>query len=218
MTLIGVDYSTGPLTAAQCRAHGIAFVCRYVSNGATGWNRSKTAKQAEVDDFRANGIGIVIVYEGDINDALGGYAQGVTNARLADQQVRALGLTGCPIYLAVDFDAVPAQLPLVAAYLDGAASVLGLPRTGGYGSHRTVTHLFNGGHITYGWAADAWGGQLDPRAHLTQRGGGTVDGVSVDWDYTVSSDTDYGQHRGGSPVVAQQVGILEWIARNVRTP
>lgn len=212
MTLTGVDYSAGELTAAQCRANGIAFVCRYVSSTATRWNVTKTVRQSEIDDFLANGIGVVLVFESDADDALGGFDQGAANARLADAQARARGLAGCPVYMAVDFDAVPSQYATVAAYLDGASSVLGLSRIGAYGSHRVITRLFDGGHIRYGWPAYAWGGTLDSRAHLFQYSGGNVAGVSVDWNRTVSSDEDYGQYKSGAPDGVQPPGILEWIS------
>ena len=82
--------------------------------------------------------------------------------------------------------------------------MVGHARIGAYGSHRTITHLFDGGRIRYGWAAVAWGGTLDPRAHLCQYGGGTVAGVNVDWNRTVASDFDYGQVGGIPPI-----GLLE---------
>jgi len=212
VTLTGVDYSGGgPLTAAQCRSAGISFVGRYVSNTNTAWNIAKTIRKSEVDDFLAGNIGIVIFFESTPSDALGGYAQGAANARLADAQVTERGIAGCPIYFAVDFDAVPSQYDTVRAYLDGAASVVGLARTGAYGSHRVITMLFDGGRIRYGCAAVAWGGTLDSRAHLYQHAGGTVDGVSVDWQRTVSSDTDYGQFGGSKPKPAGW-NVLDWIS------
>src|ERR1700729_3525259 len=61
MTLLGVDYSTGPMPGATARANGLSFVCRYVS--APG--NSKNLKASEVSDFSANGIGIVVVFEND---------------------------------------------------------------------------------------------------------------------------------------------------------
>ena len=200
--ITGVDYSGGgPLTAAQCKSNGISFVCRYVSNTSTAWNRAKTVRKSEIDDFRTGGVGVVIVFESTPGDALGGYAQGAANARLGDAQVTERGIAGCPIYFAVDFDVVPSQYAVVDAYIDGAASVVGPARIGAYGSHRVITHLFDSRRIRYGWAAVAWGGVLDPRAHLFQYGGGTVDGVSVDWNRTVCSDTDYGQAQHPPPIV-----------------
>ena len=61
MTLLGVDYSTGPLPGATARANGLSFVCRYVSTPSN----SKNLKASEVADLSANGIGIVVVFEND---------------------------------------------------------------------------------------------------------------------------------------------------------
>jgi hypothetical protein len=190
MALLGVDFSSGGLTAAQCQAAGISFVCRYVS--APG--EAKNLRASEVTDFRGNGIGIVVVYEEHpVTRPLGGYAEGVADARSADAQVTALGLAGCPVYFAVDFDAQVSQYGTLDGYFAGVTSVLGFARVGGYGKHALITHLLDGNLIRYAWASPAWGGTLDPRAHLFQFGGGVTDGVSVDWNHTVSSDTDYGQ-------------------------
>jgi len=202
VTLQGVDYSTGPITAAQAKASGVSFICRYVSSPAEQW---KNLKPSEVTDFLSNGVGLVVVFEEHpVGRPLGGYTEGAANARSADAQVEALGIAGCPIYFAIDFDATVNQLATIDAYIDGAASVVGHARIGAYGSHRTITHLFDGGRIRYGWAAVAWGGTLDPRAHLYQYGGGTVAGVNVDWNRTVASDFDYGQVGGIPPI-----GLLE---------
>lgn len=195
MTLTGVDYSAGPLTAAQVKAAGMAFVCRYVSSPG----ESKNLRPSEVADYLGNGVGLVVVYEEHpVTRPLGGFAEGVADARSADAQVGALGLPGCPVYFAVDFDAVPSQLPVIDSYIDGVVSVLGFARTGAYGSNRTITHLLDGGRIRYGWAAAAWGGTVDSRAHLYQTGGGIIDGVPVDVDHTVSSDTNYGQYQSST--------------------
>lgn len=181
------------MTAAQAHAAGVAFICRYVSTPGEG----KNLRPSEVTDFQTNGIGLVVVYEEHpVTRPLGGYAEGVSDAQSADIQVTALGIPGCPVYFAVDFDVVPNQIGIIDAYFDGVTSVLGKTRVGAYGSHYTITHLFDGGRIRYGWAAVAWGGTLDPRAHLYQYGGDTVAGVSVDLDRTVCSDTDYGQIGG----------------------
>lgn len=210
MTLQGVDYSAGPLTAVQARAAGLSFICRYVSSPGE-W---KNLRRSEVVDFLTNGIGLVVVFEEHpVERPLGGYAEGVADARSADAQVAALGVPGCPIYFAIDFDVVAGQLGIIDAYMDGVSSVVGFARTGAYGSHRTITHLFNGGRIRYGWAAVAWGGALDARAHIYQYGGGAVAGVPVDLNRTVCSDTDYGQVGGPDawltpPVAAEIIAAI----------
>jgi hypothetical protein len=60
VTLEGVDYSIGPLSSEALRSSGLAFVCRYVS---TPGNRKNLSAEA-IADWSANGIGIVVVFEG----------------------------------------------------------------------------------------------------------------------------------------------------------
>jgi Domain of unknown function (DUF1906) len=191
MTLNGVDYSySGPMSAAQAKANGLAFVCRYVSSPG----QAKNIRQSEVDDFKANGVGIVIVFENGTSSALNGYAQGIADATAANSQVSALGLAGTPIYFAVDFDAQPSQYPQLDAYFRGVQANLGLDRVGAYGGYYPIRHFLDNGIIRYAWQAIAWSnGNIDPRAHIFQDSGATVAGVDVDLDRTISSDTNYGQ-------------------------
>jgi Domain of unknown function (DUF1906)/IPT/TIG domain len=198
MTLLGVDYSTGPMPGATARANGLSFVCRYVS--APG--NSKNLKASEVSDFSANGIGIVVVFENDplvgTPKPLGGNAEGITDANSADAQVIALGLAQCPIYFAVDFNVTTAQMPTVVAYLQGAASVIGLQRMGVYGTYNVVNNALNNSLATYSWQTIAWsGGKLDPRTNIYQYQEApppiAIAGVSVDLDKTIASDLNFGQ-------------------------
>lgn len=191
MVLEGVDYSSGTMSSATVKANGLAFVCRYVSTPG----KAKNLTAAEVADFMGSGIGIVVVFEQGADNSLGGSAQGVADATIADSQVSALGLGGCPIYFAVDFDASMAQMPTIAAYLQGAASVLGLERTGVYGGYPTVKYAFDNGLVTYGWQTRAWSsGHIEVRDHIYQyQNDVTIGGVQVDRNRTISSDTDYGQ-------------------------
>jgi hypothetical protein len=198
MTLQGVDYSTGPMPGATARANGLSFVCRYVS--APG--NSKNLKASEVSDLSANGIGIVVVFENDplvgTPKPLGGNAQGITDANSADAQVIALGLAQCPVYFAVDFNVTTAQMPTVVAYLQGAASVIGLQRMGVYGPYSVVNNALNNSLATYSWQTLAWsGGQIDPRTNIYQYQEAPppiiIAGVNVDRDRTVASDLNFGQ-------------------------
>lgn len=178
------------MSAADARANGLSFVCRYVSQPG----QAKNLRRSEVVDFQNNGIGIVVVFENGTSSALNGASQGVADAQSADAQVRALGLAGCPIYFAVDFDAQPYQFGVVGGYLAGAASVLGHNRTGVYGGYYVVKYALDGNLVKYAWQAIAWSdGLIDSRAHIFQGSGGNVAGVDVDHDRTISSDVDYGQ-------------------------
>jgi hypothetical protein len=193
MTLEGVDYSAGRLSSLALKDNGLSFVCRYVSTAGN----AKNLTAAEVADWSANGIGIVVVFEQGAQNALGGGARGTRDATTAQSQLDALGLSTAPVYFAVDFDATADQLPTVSDYLTGAAGVIGPERTGVYGSHAVVQYALDEGAARYAWQTYAWSHrELDPRAHLYQyHNDERVAGVAVDRDRTVSSDEDYGQFR-----------------------
>jgi Domain of unknown function (DUF1906) len=190
MTLQGVDYSNGPLSASTMKANNLAFVCRYVSN-----TPSKNLTSKEVADFKSGAIGIVVVFEDDGQSALKGKSQGATDATTADNQVKALGLDSCPIYFGVDFDPTNDQLLTIGDYLQGVASIIGLKRTGVYGGYATVNFAFEKGYITYGWQTYAWSGNnVDSRCHIYQYlNDAYIGSVNVDKDRTICSDTNYGQ-------------------------
>jgi Domain of unknown function (DUF1906) len=137
----------------------------------------------------------VLVFEADADRALGGHPGGVADAESARAQAGLIGLAGAPIYFAVDFDAQPAQLPMVLAYLNGAASVLGHELTGVYGGLAAVKAALDAGACRYAWQTHAWsGGEWDPRAHLHQYANGqTLCGISVDFDR--ANAADFGQHK-----------------------
>jgi Domain of unknown function (DUF1906) len=197
MTLQGVDYSQNvPMTATEARANGLSFVCRYVSTPGN----DKNIRQSEVDDFRAHGVGIVLVFENGTDSALGGHAQGAMDAKSADSQGNSLGLAGIPIYFAVDFDAQPNQYAALDSYFQGVVAVLGMARVGAYGGYYVIKHFLDNKIVHYAWQAIAWSnGNIDPRAHIFQDAGATVAGVDVDLDRTVSSDVDFGQWRPAAP-------------------
>src|SRR5260221_10834714 len=81
---------------------------------------------AERDDLLAHGLSIGMVFESTAGRALSGAAAGVTDAKIVQAGFAALGFpASMPCYFGVDFDASLAQQPLIDAYLDGAASILG---------------------------------------------------------------------------------------------
>ncbi|MCP2168141.1 DUF1906 domain-containing protein [Goodfellowiella coeruleoviolacea] len=186
----GLDYSTGPPSAAAVRAAGYRFVVRYLSR--PGNRKNITAR--EFADMTRNGVAVALVFETTANRALSGYAGGQADARAAAEQAAAVGMPSSrPIYFAVDFDAQPHQLGAIDAYLRGAASVLGPGRIGVYGSYSVVRHCLDAGTARYAWQTAAWsGGRADLRAHLFQRIG-TVHVAGVACDVNDSNANDFGQ-------------------------
>lgn len=190
----GLDYAFAPHPSiAAIKAAGASFVCRYISAFAANDRNGKNLLASEKSALLAERISIVVVAEGAANRMLGGNAAGVADARHADAVVRALGMAGLPIYFSCDFDASPAQQSPINAYLDGAASVVGLRRTGIYGGYYPVRRALDAGKAVFAWQTYAWsGGQWDSRAQLRQTlNDVTVGGASC--DRNVSMAPDFGQ-------------------------
>ncbi len=136
---VWLDYSAGTIPGAvlaTSRAYGqpIRGVIRYVD--APGNGNVKCITPAEYRDLQAVGMGVLLVFEHQTTDAINGHAAGVINAQRALAGADQLGYSG-PILMASDMHlndpAHPEYLPNALAYLDGAASVLGLARLGAYG-------------------------------------------------------------------------------------
>ena len=161
----GIDFAWRAVRARQAWNMGARFAASYLSTDA-----SKNWTRALIHAYHAVGLGTVCVWETTATRALARYAAGRTDARAALRQERALGVPASkPIYFAVDFNETARQAPKVASYFRGVDSVLGVSRTGGYGSYWTISRLFKAGLIRFGWQTSAWsGGRWDRRAQLQQ--------------------------------------------------
>lgn len=183
----GCDYVSGP-TAAQLKAAGIHFVCRYLSTPGNPKNITK----AEVTHLHLAAISIVLVFETTANRALAGRAAGKTDANAARGQARVLGVPDTvPLYFAVDFDPVGAELSRITDYIQGAASVLGIRGTGVYGGIDACKACATSCH--WFWQTYAWsGGKWFPGNHIEQyKNGAKIAGHSVDLNRAVKAS--YGQ-------------------------
>ncbi len=192
----GLDYVSGPPIAAMLAAK-VAFVCRYTGY-FSGYDiahpekpQGKCLWPGEATALNKAGIAVVSNWEWSANRAVQGRSAGEWDADKADKIHRACGgESSRPIYFSVDVN-VPGQE--VLAYFQGVASVLGLHRTGAYGSYAVLHELFNVGAITWGWQTYAWsGGMWEPRAHIRQyHNSVNLAGASV--DYNRSMQADFGQ-------------------------
>jgi MYXO-CTERM domain-containing protein len=197
----GVDYSFARPSAGYLASLGYKFAVRYVSPEAV-----KNLSAAEAKSLIAAGLDIVVVWEEYATNALGGFHQGVADARTAVAQATACGEPADrPIYFAVDFDAASGDAATIDAYFDGVASVIGRARTGVYGGIYIVGQLFNAGKVTWGWQTYAWsGGAWDHRAQLRQVENNIL-GNTCDLDQ--SAAVDFGQwgrsHEYGAKLVSQ---------------
>ncbi|GGM55376.1 hypothetical protein GCM10012275_28150 [Longimycelium tulufanense] len=194
----GVDYSWGRPDPHELRQAGYTFAVRYVTNsGTTG--KELTAREA--DALKAAGLSIVVVYQTTADWAKGGYNAGRAAAENALRFSRQAGSPQDPfIYFAVDFDGHGSQ---VASTFDGIASVIGVGKTGVYGSYRVCEYLLGDNPSRKRFVAKAWqtrswsAGSWDTRISMAQTDVDTVvnpirfRGHAV--DYNLSFGFDFGQ-------------------------
>ncbi len=195
MTLEGVDYSDARPGGANIAKQGKRFVVRYLYPVAAG---GKGLSAPEVVDLHSAGLELVLVYEGGNAGMMKGHAQGVADAKAAQALLDALPLDHrMPIHFAVDWDAVASDLAPIEGYLDGAASVLGMDRTGVYGSFFVIEHVASVRMASFFWQTYAWsGGRVSGHATLLQYANGQWNGTV---DFCRALQTEYGQH---APTIA----------------
>lgn len=200
-TPLGLDYAGGVPSATAISEAGYSFVCRYLTPGGPGLP-GKLLTPGEYAALQAAGIGVVLNFETAADRMLAGYNAGRADASTADNVARNLGVpSNRPIFFSADWDASPAQQATIDSYLAGVASVIGLARTGIYGSYYVCQRCLDNQTAMWAWQAAAWsGGQIEPRAHIYQRiGFATVGGIECDVN-EARRLPDFGQHP--SPPIA----------------
>lgn len=197
----GLDYTAGPALASM-KGASVAFVCRYVGY-FSGYNlnaiataQNKVLTPGEAQQLSQDGISIISNYEWYANRATENASSGVWDAQTA-QTIHAAcgGPSDRPIYFSVDADVPGAS---TANYFRGVASVIGLARTGAYGSYQVIQYLLDNNLISWAWQTEAWSNGLwDSRNHIEQyQNGVLMDGASVDYNRSLKSD--FGQWRIGT--------------------
>lgn len=207
MTTFGIDYAWSRPSISGLKAAGVKFVFRYLSHDS-----KKSLSASEATALSRAGINIGVVWEDGSGRAREGFSAGAADARSAVAQARAAGMPdGRPIFFAVDFDAAPSQ---IYSYFDGIKSVLGLSRTGVYGSYNVVDALRSTRRASFFWQTYAWSaGRLHPATHVYQYSNNhTVAGASCDFDKSLKDD--YGQWRVGwtppPPETRDERKLREW--------
>lgn len=209
MSIEGVDYSFKKPTATGLAAAGKRFAMVYVGPGSAG----KQLTATERDQLRAAGLSIVLLAEGAAQDALNGRAEGIVDAGQALASAAALGITGAPIYFAVDWDITGAQWPRVVAYLQGAASVIGAALVGIYGGYDAIAWAARDDAAAWLFQTYAWSeGRWHPAAHIQQyRNGVALAGGTVDLDRAVGDD--YGQWPRPTTTTLTEDEVLQGLDR-----
>lgn len=181
----GLDYSNSRPDLKKVKSLGYGFCVRYLFPPLKG------ATKIEATAIRAAGLGLVVVYESYAKRANEGRAAGIADGKTALAFARAIGFPETrPLYFAVDFQPTTVELVRVDAYLQGAAFVIGLSRTGVYGSYAVVDHCYARSTARWLWQTYAWsGGKVSAHAHLLQyRNGQVVAGASVDLNESKQAD------------------------------
>jgi hypothetical protein len=189
----GLDYAFKPHPSVHAiKAAGAEWAGRYISSLPANDTNGKNLLKAERDELLAAGLKIILFVEEGAESMKGGHAAGAAHAQHAVAVAKALGMDGIPFYYTADWDATPADQAAINAYLDGAISVHGLPRTGIYGGYHVVRRVLDAGKAAWSCQTRAWsGGQWDHRANIRQGPTVTVGGASCDVDD--SRTEDYGQ-------------------------
>jgi hypothetical protein len=165
----GVD-CTGGCSPAAMHAGGWSFICRYLSWSPNPKNLIMPSPPYDAELRRYLDAGIMVVANWESSGKPGkGFETGAADAHEAQRQLDLMGAGTPPVYFSIDYDAPPSHQGLIDSYFDGAASVMGLARIGGYGSYWVIKRLFDNNKISWAWQCQAWsGGHTDPRIHILQ--------------------------------------------------
>lgn len=205
-----LDYSAGFPRASEIVEAGFSGAVRYIGQPLS----RKNTTERELEDFRAHGLGMALVFEWAAGDWRGGYSAGRQNAIAARTHADTIGFPSSrPIYFAVDQDVtVESEFRQVTAYLQGAGSVLGSRWVGVYGEHdvcvRAAQPALDGAPpAAWFWQCRAWSGtpvRLYGGRHLYQHAEQlVVDGVTCDVNDVLQAD--WGQHDyEPAPVAAEE--------------
>lgn len=181
----GIDCATPLTSALACAlyADGFEFACRYLV--PSGWKR---LTMAEAEAISVSGLQIVSVFETMANRALAGRFAGLVDGKTATQVAKDVGQpAGSTIYFAVDFDALPAHMDLVASYIRAANEETPEYATGVYGSYAVIEAMKARGVCSRFWQTHAWShGKKANGIHIYQHDCGPqglglpIHGISVD--------------------------------------
>lgn len=172
----GADAAQHP-TPQALKAAGIDFLGIYLYG-------MFAPSKAQVNEYLAAELGLVSIFEFGAQNALGGSAQGITDARAAVAAAGGFGQPhGTAIYYTVDFDPAQPQFPAVIAY--GMAFTRYCHgsgyKAGVYGGTMTLRQLAQ--HSDFSWQAAGWSYGIAFPANLRQEIAQiNVGGVSCDQD------------------------------------
>ena len=183
---LGAD-SYSSISAGALQHHGYRFEARYVSPG-------NPLTLQEHRRLERHHIRIIVTWEYGARDYMGGYREGRLEARAAQAQCKAAGIYHAPVYFAVDSDVVGLYgnvgLHNLAAYLMGAAAVLGVHRVGLYGGYPEVRLAHHRHLASFFWQTSAWSyGKWLDAAQIHQGRGGEGNHYVADYNVPFAGTT-----------------------------
>ena len=166
-----IDFSASFPSGAAIKRAGYDGVVAYISPAREPWMQAKPLTKAVVDEYRSAGLKIAVVWQygagtAASSDVMRGAAGGRADAEAAQKQLNAIGLSGHPVFFAVDFDISLAQWNSTAVeYFRAAGEVLGRHRVGIYGHSRVVHWAMEDDVVAQvvpgrvlGWVTRSWSG------------------------------------------------------------
>ena len=181
--VLGVDFSYARPSVAQIKALGAHWVGRYLST-----DPGKGLSKAELDEYLAAGLDVVLFYETTATRALQGFTAGHNDGHTAAMLRASLGIpASVPIYFTADTDT---SWSAVEPYFSGAEQAVGVNRAGVYGGYQVVQGAANAG-FRYLCQTTAWShGQWCPKALIRQEG--QLMHGQLDQDFGMA--VDFGQY------------------------
>lgn len=169
------------LTASLFAKDGFTHALRYLV--PSGFKRLTKAEAQVITDA---GMKIVSIFETTADRCKGGTANGIEDGKTALMCALQIGQTlGSAIYFAVDYEALPSDMPAIQAYLNGFALNLQGYEVGVYGSFAVIEAM----RAKHSWQTLAWShGQKSPLANIYQcdcgpaANGLPMHGMNVDLD------------------------------------
>ena len=128
-----IDYSSGTIPGATIRGAGYKGVIRYVED-PTQWLGMKHIRPPEYQELVTAGVDVLLYFEVDTQDAMGGFSAGHDNALRARAGADWIGYPhDRPIIMACDRHVDVQQSRVAINYMQGAEAAIGHEHVGVYG-------------------------------------------------------------------------------------
>lgn len=187
MNRIGFDaFGYGPSIAAA-KAAKVDFRTAYSS-----FDASKDLSAAACKAWGDANVWILSNFETTISRVFAGYAAGKADALHVIAEYKPRGMPeGAALVMSADESIAVGQFGSVLPYYQGAFdAAAGLYRVGCYGEQALIAYLKSHGVISIGWRSMSTsfpGGKSTAQCDIVQTQGGTIGGVSIDWNAGLSS-------------------------------